>query len=133
MKSPRYIIPLIAVLALSNVSAAPKGKGVSQQAALDKIKQQDAAKTQMAQQYYNDVSSANPGVTVGTIKKMSPDDVRGLYVKTYTAQGMPRTDALKKAADLKIFGKASGGVTASGGLSTGAASGTSDGMSAINH
>lgn len=108
----RFIIALVIIctftpglLAKNNNAAAAKAAAAKRQAQLDELKKKDAERTQMAQQYYNDVHATAPNVTVDDIKNMSPEDIRSLYVKSYIAQGTPKVDAIAKAASLKIYGQ----------------------------
>ena len=89
----------------SNSGAAAKAAAEKKKAQLEEQKKKDEERTQMAQQYFNDVHSVAPALTLDDIKAMSPQDIRPLYVKLYVSQRMPRMDAITKAAALKIYGQ----------------------------
>jgi hypothetical protein len=111
MSSIRTLVLLVALLVTaSSLSAkssnsSAKAAAAKRQAQLDELKKKDAERTQMATQYYNDVHTAVPNVTVDEIKNMSPQDIRALYVKSYVAQGTPKAEAIGKASSLKIYGQ----------------------------
>lgn len=107
MRYLRLLPILLVFVTIADLSAASRGrgKGNSQKAALAKIKKQDAARTETAQQYFNDIHAANPNVTLDQVKNMSAADVRSLYVKTYVSQGTPKADAIKRAESMSFYGK----------------------------
>jgi len=112
MKRLRFAFLLLLLISVtefsangSNSGAAAKAAAAKKKALLEEQKKKDEERTLMAQQYFNDVHPVAPGLTLGDIKNMSSQDIRALYVKSYMAQGIPKMDAISKAAALKIYGQ----------------------------
>jgi hypothetical protein len=112
MKQLRFLFILLLLLTIPELSAKNRNSGAAAKAAaakkkaqLEEQKKRDEERTQMAQQYFNDVHSVAPELTLDNIKTMSPQDIRPLYVKLYVSQGMAKMDAINKASTLKIYGQ----------------------------